>query len=760
MKEFSIIKMNLREEIDDKKMPRVPRDNKLPTWVLNEVELDNRIKKLNKELDNLKELLNRKNSVAPTIIQANISEKAIAKSYRKNINALFSNDKDNILGIHRKKGLLYKIEEKNIDNIEEKIKENFEGYVVSAVENIEIFKPEVNFDDNAEKYKIKLLDFNKFQEVENNFLLKCKDKNININKVKYTDTINIYSTSKSACLDILNDDDLMQFIYEIEPMPVFEATLDSVVANVNLEKLNKEEKEYVNVGILDSGIEELDINRDWILDEKKSCYTEDEINRFHGTMVSTVLLYGDQLIDSPKTDTVPVNLFDATVYGFKDGKGTAEDELILNIKEVISKFHDKIKIWNLSLGSKVSIKEDCFSDFAMVLDELQEKYNILICKSAGNYDGDGSKKICNGADSVLSLVVGSIANKKSFNDLADINTPSPFSRIGRAPARIIKPELVHYGGNCGADYKNATGVKTLDNYGNQRDVGGTSFSTPRVTGIIASIQQKLNSDIIDPILLKALIVHSAKIPLEMNTFEDDDIIEKVGFGIPSNASEILTELESKTTLVLRDKIKKKRYIEILDFPYPKNLSDDTFFNGKVTATLVFKPYLDQMEGIEYCQSDINLEFGTYNMSGEMVNILENEENGIKKENNKNILTKSIYSKKIKMSENYLVQYKNKYYPIKKYTVDLDTMTSANKKQYLTKEKKWYLKLNQLFREKIERKYEGHLEDLEQEFCLIISFEDKTNTKNVHDDVVRELIKNNFTYNDILVENNIEIFENN
>ena len=88
------------------------------------------------------------------------------------------------------------------------------------------------------------------------------------------------------------------------------------------------------------------------------------------------------------------------------------------------------------------------------------------------------------------------------------------------------------------------------------------------------------------------------------------------------------------------------------------------------------------------------------------------------------------------------------------------MTSANKKQYLTKEKKWYLKLNQLFREKIERKYEGNLEDLEQEFCLIISFEDKTNTKNVHDDVVRELIKNNFTYNDILVENNIEIFENN
>ena len=57
MREFSIIKMNLREEIDNKKMPRVPRDNKLPSWVLNDVELNNRIKKLNNQLDGLKELL-------------------------------------------------------------------------------------------------------------------------------------------------------------------------------------------------------------------------------------------------------------------------------------------------------------------------------------------------------------------------------------------------------------------------------------------------------------------------------------------------------------------------------------------------------------------------------------------------------------------------------------------------------------------------------------------------------------------------------
>ena len=473
-------------------------------------------------------------------------------------------------------------------------------------------------------------------------------------------------------------------------------------------------------------------------------------------MVSTILLYGDQLIDFPKINASPVNIFDATVFGINGNRYTAEDELIINIKEVISKYHDKIKIWNLSLGSQVNIREDSFSDFAMVLDELQNKYNILICKSAGNYLGKGENKICNGADSVLSLVVGSLANKKAFNDLADINTPSPFSRIGRAPANIIKPEVVHYGGNCGPSFKDGSGIKTIDDLGNQVDVCGTSFSTPRVTSLIASIQDKLEIDTIDPLLLKALIIHSARVPQEMNKFQEEDIVKMVGFGIPMNVDSILKEYESKTTLVLRDKIKKKRYIEILDFPYPENLSDDQFFNGKITVTLVFKPYLDQEEGIEYCQSDINLEFGTYNQGGEMENILEND--GIKKENNKNLLNKTIYSKKIQMSENYLIQYKNKYYPIKKYIVDLNKMTNANKSKFLTKDKKWYLKLSQLFREKIEREYGSHLEDLVQEFCLIISFEDITNQKNVHDSVINKLIKNNFIYSDIIVRNDVSIYE--
>lgn len=113
------------------------------------------------------------------------------------------------------------------------------------------------------------------------------------------------------------------------------------------------------------------------------------------------------------------------------------------------------------------IDETDFSDFAVALDAIQDKHNILICKSAGNcsnfISGHPKGRLHQGADSVRSIVVGSIAHKKSAGDLADVDNPSPFTRVGRGPSYIIKPEVVHFGGNAGVDRGRAslTGVKSL-----------------------------------------------------------------------------------------------------------------------------------------------------------------------------------------------------------------------------------------------------------------------------------------------------------
>ena len=149
-----------------------------------------------------------------------------------------------------------------------------------------------------------------------------------------------------------------------------------------------------------------------------------------------------------------------------------------------------MKVWNLSISVINEVDEYSFSDFAVALDALQDQYGVLICKSAGNCKnfktGHPKGKIHQGADSVRSMVVGSIAHKKSALDLAEVDNPSPFTRIGRGPSYIIKPEVVHYGGNAGVDASGrmvTTGVKSFGLDGAIRQSVGTSYSTPRIAEI-------------------------------------------------------------------------------------------------------------------------------------------------------------------------------------------------------------------------------------------------------------------------------------
>lgn len=101
--------------------------------------------------------------------------------------------------------------------------------------------------------------------------------------------------------------------------------------------------------------------------------------------------------------------------------------------------------------NKCPDRRQSFSDLAVALDSLQKQYNILICKSAGNIDNPAdtsqSFRLNKGADSVMSLVVGSIAHAKTTERDAEENDRSPFSRIGPGVENHTKPDLVHYGGN-------------------------------------------------------------------------------------------------------------------------------------------------------------------------------------------------------------------------------------------------------------------------------------------------------------------------
>ena len=51
---------------------------------------------------------------------------------------------------------------------------------------------------------------------------------------------------------------------------------------------------------------------------------------------------------------------------------------------------------------------------------------------------------------------------------------------------------------------------------------------------------------------------------------------------------------------------------MFDFPFPTSLVDENgFFRGQIILTLVNKSLVDEKQAGEYCQSNIDVFFGTY-----------------------------------------------------------------------------------------------------------------------------------------------------
>ena len=91
---------------------------------------------------------------------------------------------------------------------------------------------------------------------------------------------------------------------------------------------------------------------------------------------------------------------------------------------------------------------------------------------------------------------------------------------------------------------------------------GTSFSTPAVTRIVSDLACLMQEEF-DPLLLKALTIHSAKYPagIQMKMSEK---INQMGFGVPAKAHDILYNSSDEITLILRDSLEKGSFIEMAE----------------------------------------------------------------------------------------------------------------------------------------------------------------------------------------------------
>lgn len=747
-------------------------DNNLPQWATQET-VKNHANVMSRTFASVERLFDaRKEGTLPILMVATLEEKAThRKSFRANVRAVFDRKNTrNVLGKESQSGLLVKVDNKNdLYAIQRRVDEASHGRGskdklcgVAVIENLQLFHPFVEENLEGGSLKVKLVDYHNeiLNDISDEMMKNYSTQhNFKIRKLNYANGLRLYAID-DATPKVISTIATMDAVISIRKMPYFELTISPDTDNTQLDvKKPNPNQTYPHVGILDSGVEAIPHLAPWLNGEEQNIagLAGSDICRRHGTSVAGIINYGDELQGERWTKTIPSLITSCIVNTDYNVVRISEEEMVEHIQTAITMNPD-IKVWNLSQGSTIEITDNEFSDFAIALDELQKKYNVLICKSAGNIvSGNYSDlRITQGADSVMSLVVGSIAHVKNITDDAEVGKRSTFSRIGLGPSGVTKPDLVHYGGNRNS------GVYSFSEIGYQTQAfRGTSFSTPRVTALAANLAYRLDRPF-NPLLLRALLIHSAQYP-NLNGMSNDEARAELGFGKPAILDDILFNDPDEFTMILEPHFIDKDY-QIQDIPFPKELVDENgYYQGEITVTVVTDPILRGGECGEYCQSDVEVLLQTYDRIGYYVlnayGTPRTYRNPERLENSENILTKGRYKARSFMSFNpseRTIIWGEDYIPVKKYHVNLSQMTPAQKEKCLVAGKKWGMSIKAMYRDATNTDKEIGLALDNVRAVVILTIRDPQRRGVVYDRCMSQLDAHNFIHNDIFASQHIHI----
>lgn len=518
----------------------------------------------------------------PCIGKVVMKEKAIAKTHKPN--NLFNDNTCPMVGGGKLNEIYVKITPEGINNLEKEIKNTkaqSKKAEMTKIEKIEMYTSDDVLKINLKKIegplKIKLFDYKNDKQNEKNkeiFLKKIKELGIDnqISKVYSYKTMEVYSLK---CNDINKIKQLSNY-QGIRSIDMFQKYS---MSNPKIKKLEKMEysfpkpiegREYPIVGLIDSGISEN--NKEilpWIY-KKEELIPKEYQNNSHATFIAGVMLFGEKLnfdvadVREPNFKILDVVAIPNSDEEYGPTDEMTEDIFLEGLENIMKKYSDKVKVWNLSLGTNTEVG-DVISDFAIELDRIQDEYQVQIFIAAGNFEEAIRKwptdihyndRITTPADSVRGITVGSIALDKGA---VDINEPSPFSRIGPGANYINKPDVVDYGGNINEDGSiSGCGIVSFDTEGNYIEGVGTSYSTPFVTIKYQNIIDTINNEN-SLELSKALLIHSCVNPIIKGQEIGKEEAKYFGFGIPEkDLDEVLKCDNSKVTIIIQGKIRTRR----------------------------------------------------------------------------------------------------------------------------------------------------------------------------------------------------------
>lgn len=312
----------------------------------------------------------------------------------------------------------------------------------------------------------------------------------------------------------------------------------------------------------------------------------------HGTAVSSIIVDGPTF--NPHLDD-GCGRFKVRHFGVASGRSFNSFTILRNISEIVARNRD-IKVWNLSLGSKLDIHPNFISPEAAILDKIQFENDVIFVIAGTNLSSGetNTRAIGAPADSINSIVVNSVDMNKQ---------PSLYSRKGPVLSFFIKPDISYYGG----DTKNPMRVCTPTG---EAFVQGTSFAAPWIARKLSYLIDILG---LSREIAKALLVHSAT---TWDKQQSDPTF--VGHGVvPIHVKDIVHSQDDEIQFVIQG-ISEKYNTYNYKIPVPVVKEKHPFISK---ATLCYFPACSRNQGVDYTNTELDISFGRLN--GKKINTINN-----------------------------------------------------------------------------------------------------------------------------------------
>lgn len=298
----------------------------------------------------------------------------------------------------------------------------------------------------------------------------------------------------------------------------------------------------------------------------------------HGTAVTSII------VDGPSSNSQyddGCGRFKVRHFGVAAGKQFSSFTILRNINEIITNNKD-IKVWNLSLGSKLEINPNFISPEAAILDKIQYENDVIFVIAGTNGSPDKNLRIGAPADSINSIVVNSVNGE---------GKPASYTRTGPVLSFFTKPDISYYGGDTG-DYMRVC-TPTGEAF-----VRGTSFAAPWISRKLSYLVDILG---LSREVAKALLIDSAT-----DWSEETGNILLRGHGVvPIKINEIVESQDEEIRFVLYG-VSEEYDTYNYNIPVPINKEKHPFI---AKATMCYFPACSRNQGVDYTNTELDIQFG-------------------------------------------------------------------------------------------------------------------------------------------------------